>query len=55
MNDLEFVGAPLYESVKVRTSSVDQDWGYAVESFIGGPESMFDDRQRLAKLLAAAE
>lgn len=60
INDLEFNGAPLYRSEKMKVptpgSKTFKVWGYEVRSFIAVPRSVADgDRQRFAALTAASQ
>lgn len=60
INDLEFNGAPLYRSEKLKVPSPGGEtikaWGYEVRSFIAVPRALADgDRQRFAAATAAAQ
>lgn len=60
INDLEFNGAPLYRSEKMKVptpgSKTLKAWGYEVRSFITVPRALADgDRQRFAAITAAAQ
>lgn len=60
INDLEFNGAPLYRSEKLKVPTPGgktvKAWGYEVRSFITVPRALADgDRQRFAAITAAAQ